>query len=192
MFAKFMFMFMFWSRCSLQNLAECTNLSVDNISRLSDFVLNHNYFKYDGDHYKQIFGCAMGSPISPVLANLVMEEIEETVISTFLYPPKWWFRYVDDSHFCLKKDQVDEFHKHLNSSNLNIQFTLELENTNVLGLPFLETITSRHCTKNHGDVYRKPTHTDHYLDFFSCHPFCHKRSMVNTLLKRANNIPSTN
>ena len=37
-----------------QNLAERTNLSVDNILRLSDFVLNHNYFKYDGDHYKQI------------------------------------------------------------------------------------------------------------------------------------------
>ena len=37
-----------------QNLAERTNLSVDNILRLSDFVLSHNYFKYDGDHYKQI------------------------------------------------------------------------------------------------------------------------------------------
>ena len=66
-----------------QNLAEHTNLSVDNILKLSDFVLNHNYFKYDGDHNKQIFGCAMGSPISPVLADLVMEEIEATAISTF-------------------------------------------------------------------------------------------------------------
>ena len=42
------------------------------------------------------------------------------------------------------------------------------------------------------DVYRKPTLTDRYLDFFSCHPLCHERSVVNTLLKRANNIPSTN
>ena len=42
------------------------------------------------------------------------------------------------------------------------------------------------------DVYRKPTPTDRYLDFFSCHPLCHERSVVNTLLKRANNIPSTN
>ena len=75
-----------------QNLAEHTNLSVDNIFRLSDFVLNHNYFKYDGDHYKQIFGCAMGSPISPVLADLVMEETEETAISTFPYQPKRLFR----------------------------------------------------------------------------------------------------
>ncbi|XP_022784575.1 uncharacterized protein LOC111325104 [Stylophora pistillata] len=134
----------------------------------------------------------MGSPISPVLADLVMEEIEETAISTFPYPPKWWFRYVDDSHSYIKKDQVDNFHKHLNSINPNMQFTLELENTNGQGLPFIDTIPIRRDTKIQVDVYRKPTHTDRYLDFFSCHPMCHKRSVVNTLLKRANNIPSTN
>ena len=89
----------------------------------------------------------MGSPISPVLADLVMEEIKETAISTFRHPPKWWFRYVDDSHSCLKKDEVDEFHKHLNSINPNIQFTLELENSNGQGLPFLDTITSRRDTE---------------------------------------------
>ena len=69
-------------------------MSIDNIMKLSDFVLNHNYFKYDGDNYKQIFGCAMGSPISPVLPDLVLDEIEETAIPTFPHPPKWWFRYV--------------------------------------------------------------------------------------------------
>ena len=140
----------------------------------------------------KIFGCAIGSPISPVLADLVMEEIEETAISTSSHPPKLWFRYVDDSHCCLKMDQVDEFHKHLNSINPNIQVTLELENTNGQGLPFLDTITSRRGTEIQVDVYRKPTHTDRYLDFFSCHTLCYKRSVVSTLLKRANNIPSTN
>ena len=42
-----------------QNLAGRCYLSVDNVLKLSDFVLNHNYFKYDGDHYKQIFGGAI-------------------------------------------------------------------------------------------------------------------------------------
>ena len=44
----------------------------------------------------------------------------------------------------------------------------------------------------HMDVYRKPRHTDRYIDFFSYHPLCHKKFVVNTLLKRVNNIPSTN
>ena len=126
----------------------------------------------------------MGSPISPVLADLV--------ISTFPHPPKWWFRYVDYSHSCLRKDQADHFHKHLNSINPNIQLTLELENTNGHGLPFLHIITSRRGTEIQVDVYRKPTHTDRYLAFSFCHPLCHKRPVVNTLLRRANNIPSTN
>ena len=30
-----------------QNLAERSYLSVDNILKLSDFVLNHNYFRYE-------------------------------------------------------------------------------------------------------------------------------------------------
>ena len=98
----------------------------------------------------------------------------------------------DDSHSCLKKDQVDKFHKHLNSINPHIQFTLELENSNGQGLPFLDTFTTRRDTEIQVDVCRKPTHTDRYLDFLSSHPLCHKRSVVNTLLRRAKTIPSAN
>ena len=129
------------------NRAESSFVSVD-ILKLSDFVLNHNYFKYDGHHYKQIFESAMGSPISPVLADLVMEEIEKTHSHTI---PNLWFCHVHDSHSCLRKDQIDQFHKHLNSINPNIQFTLELENTSGQGLPFLDTITSS-GTEIQGDV----------------------------------------
>ena len=59
------------------------------------------------------------------------------------------------------------------------------------GLPFLDTITIRRGTRLEVNVYRKPTHTDRYLDFNSHHPMCHKRSVVSTLLRRAQNIPST-
>ena len=144
----------------------------------------------DGYHSKQIFRCAVDSPISPMLADLELEVIEETAIITTLHPPKWWFRYVDDSHTCLKKDQVDAVHQLLNSNNTNIQFTLELENTNGHGLPFLDTITSRRGTAVQVEVYRKPIHTDRYLHFLSHHPSCHKRSVVKTLLLRARNISS--
>ena len=133
----------------------------------------------------------MGSPISPVIADLVMEEIEKMAIATASHPPKWWLRYVDKSHACLRKDQVDEFHQHLNSINTNIQFTLELEDTNGQGLPFLDTINIRRGTQLEVNVYRKPTHTDRYLNFNSHHPMCHKRSVVSSLLRRTQNIPST-
>ena len=120
-----------------------------------------------------------------VLTYLGIEDIEATAISKFSHPLKWWFRYVDDGHSCLKKDQVDELYKLLNSINPNTQCTMELENTNGQGLPFVDTTTTRSGTAIQGDVYRKLTHIDRYLDFRSCHLSCPKGSVVNTLLKKS-------
>ena len=171
-------------------LTERTDISVTNIMRLLEFVLKNSFFTYEQEHYQQTFGCAMGSPISATVANLVMEYIEERAISTAAHPPRWWYRYMDDSHACLKKDYVQEFHDHLNSVNPNIQFTKEVEQDNRLS--FLDTTTTRVRDRIQVSVYRKPTHTDKYLDYNSHHPSQHKRSVVNTLLQRAQEIPSTN
>ena len=44
-----------------------------------------------------------------------MEEIEETAIAAARFlSPDWWLRYVDDSHTCLRKDQVDTFYQNPN------------------------------------------------------------------------------
>ena len=85
---------------------------------------------------------------------------------------------------------MQEFHDHLNSIDPNIQFTKEIEEDNRLS--FLDTTTSRVRGHVQVSVYRKPTHTDKYLDYNSHHPAQHKRSVVNTLLDRAQEIPSTN
>ena len=98
-------------------LPDRTDISVCNIMKLLEFVLHNSFFTYKEQHYQQISGCAMGSPISATIADLVMEHIEDIAISTAPHPPNWWFRYVDDSHSSLKREYVDEFHHHLNSIN---------------------------------------------------------------------------
>ena len=45
------------------------------------FVLDNNFFVFQGSHFQQIFGCPMGSPVSAILANLVMEHVEEKALS---------------------------------------------------------------------------------------------------------------
>ena len=77
----------------------------------------------------------MGCPVSAILANLVMEHVEEKELSSAPNPPKWWFRYVDDSHVCIKREHVEEFHARLNSINPHIKFTIEIA--------FLDTNTTR-------------------------------------------------
>lgn len=86
-------------------------MSAENIVKLLEFVLDNNFFVYQGSHFKQIFGCPMGSPVSAIVANLVMEHVEEEALASAPHPPKWWFRYVDDNYVCLQKKYVDELYQ---------------------------------------------------------------------------------
>ena len=61
----------------------------------------------------------MGSSLSPVIANMVMEDLEQQALSTFHNPPSIWVRYVDDVglYAIVKTENIDAFHKHLNTIN---------------------------------------------------------------------------
>ena len=54
-----------------------SKLTPEDIASLLEMCLNSTTFIYDGAHYRQIFGTAMGSPVSAVVANLVMEELQQ-------------------------------------------------------------------------------------------------------------------
>ena len=181
------------SRDRLENdptLAERTCLSVDNICDLLSLCLDATYLTFEGKVYRQIHGTAMGSPVSVVVANLVMEDIEQKALSTFHTPPRFWRRYVDDTCTALPLDVVDSLHQHLNSVDPSIQFTVEKENGGQL--PFLDILLSRESDGSIStSVYRKATHTDQYLNFQSHHPVAHKRAVVRTLMCRAEGLSSS-
>ena len=52
-------------------------LQVGDIMELLQFVITTTYFSFRGTIYQQKFGTAMGSPVSPVIANLFMEWLEQ-------------------------------------------------------------------------------------------------------------------
>ena len=116
-----------------------------------------------------------------------MEVIEDLAISTSSVPPRVWKRYVDDSFVIIKKDAVSSFHDTLNACDPKISFTIELENNGQVA--FLDTLVSRRNGVAVIDIFRKPTHTDRYLDFSSHHAKEHKISTASTLLFRASNLP---
>ena len=60
-----------------------TGLSVVSIMSFLSLCLTATYLSYQGVFYKQVFGTAMGSPVSVVVANLVMEDIESQALSSF-------------------------------------------------------------------------------------------------------------
>ena len=65
----------------------------------------------------------MGSPISPIVANLPMESFEMRALQSSPNPPSVWKRFVDDTFVIMKKAHKEEFLTHLNSMDSNMQFT---------------------------------------------------------------------
>ena len=53
----------------------------------SNFCLNNTYFVFQDTFYEQTRGAVMGSPISPIIANIFMEAFEHRAITTALHPP---------------------------------------------------------------------------------------------------------
>ena len=80
-----------------------------------------------------------------------------------------------------------EFYDHLNSINSDIQFTLETESDNIL--PYLDVLL-HHCDDGgiSTSVFKKPTHTNKYLDLSSHHPLLQKIWAIKTLFTRACNL----
>jgi len=132
----------------------------------------------------------MGSPVSPILANLVMEDIEHKAMSEFHHPPKVGKRYIDDTFVVIKREYLQQFFNFLNSIEPTVQFAKETESDGVLA--FLDVKLTRENT-GYLDytVHRKPTHTDRYPNFRSDHSLQHKKAVIKTLLCRAEHLTSS-
>ena len=57
-------------------------LPVEDIIHLLSFCLKTTQFTYNGTYYQQVFGTAMGSPVSAVIANMAMEDVEQRALAT--------------------------------------------------------------------------------------------------------------
>ena len=125
----------------------------------------------------------MGSPVPVVVAEIVMQNIEEQALATYSETLPLWLRYVDDTITAVHESKIDEFHEHLNEQNTNIQFTKENEENGKI--PFLDCLVTRENNTLRTTVYRKPTHTDRLLDQTSYNPTSHKATTVRTLTRRA-------
>ena len=171
-------------------LKEKTVMEVEDIILLLEFCLKNTYFSFQGQFYEQVEGAAMGSPVSPIVANLYMEYLEQKALSTAPNPPKFWGRYVDDTFVIHKEANKQSFLQHINSVDPAIRFTVE-DNKEDGSIPFLDTIVKPEADGSLSiTVYRKPTHTDQYLQWDSHHHLSAKFSVIQTLSHRASTVCS--
>ena len=170
-------------------LCERTALSPDQIHDLLLTCVSSSSFRWRDKFFEQSTGTSMGSPLSPVLADMFMEEFETTALLSADHRPGTWLRYVDDTFIIWQHgpQHLQSFLDYLNDLHPSIKFTMEQEEGN--SISFLDVKVHRHADGSLGhSVYRKPTHTDRYLHNSSFHHPSVKSSVTRTLVQRAHKI----
>ncbi|BHF72650.1 hypothetical protein SprV_0401571800 [Sparganum proliferum] len=155
-------------------------LIIDYLLKLFAFR-QQTFFTFNGRTYEQIKGTSMGSPISSLVAELVLQKLEKVAFDH--YEPAFWRRCVDDTFVIIERSRLTDLQDLLNGIFTDIQFTREEERAEQL--PFFDVLVTH---PSNGElsttVYRKAINTAQILNYHSNHPMAHKRSCVMTLFQR--------
>ena len=165
------------------SISAVTNINLDLFLELVEFCIDSSYFRFRNTIYIQTFGTAMGSPLSPILADIVMEALLKTVVARMPFNIPFIRKYVDDLILALPKDQLEYALDMFNSYNHHLQFTKEDESYNKL--PFLDTIIERHADQSVSTRwYSKPIASGRLLNFHSFHPMSMKINVATNFIQR--------
>ena len=145
--------------------------------RLAELVLTLNNFSFDGEHYQQVSGVAMGTKMGPNYANLFVSFVEKQIFEKYTDPiPDYLGRYIDDcvgTASCSRGD-LECFINYVNNFHRAFQFTWEISETSVSFLDILVPINGNRLTTS---VFYKPTDSHSYLLYSSSHPNHTKQSI---------------
>lgn len=126
--------------------------------------------------YKQIRGLKMGSSLSQILSDFVIEDIIDGIF-IYIEKPKMLMKYVDDCAILARKQHINEITQALNDANENLVFELTMEDANgcvsYLDMTILNTHTFNILTK----WQQKPMASGRFLNYYSSHP---RSTIINT------------
>ncbi|XP_011864472.1 PREDICTED: uncharacterized protein LOC105560198 [Vollenhovia emeryi] len=125
----------------------------------------------------------MGSPLSPIIADIVMQDLEENILNSLDIKPAIYYRYVDDIIMVAPVDRTNEILTKFNNYHNRLQFTIEYENKRKLS--FLDLSLVIIDNRIYIDWYHKETFSGRLLSYFSNHPDCHKIGTIYSLVDRA-------
>ena len=151
--------------------------------RLLELVFTLKTFQFNGIHYLQTQGTAMGTSCTPSYANLMMGALKKNLLTTDLAVSCiTWKRFIDDCFFTWTGSNSDFllFQEYLNSAHNTIKFTFDSSHISV---PFLDTKVEVLDNKLVTQLFRAPNDAHLYLLPSSYHPR-HTLSSINPYSQR--------
>ena len=165
--------------------------STATLTRLAELVLALNAFSFNGDHYRQVSGVAMGSKMGPNYACLFVGFVEDQMLNQYsVFIPQLYRRYIDDAvgaAYCAREG-LDNFVEVISNFHPALQFTRTI--TEDGDLPFLDISLSISEERITTSVHYKPTDTHSYLHHSSSHPLHCKKSIPYSQLLRIRRLCS--
>ncbi|XP_067622746.1 uncharacterized protein [Eurosta solidaginis] len=120
-------------------IEEYTKIHRKMFMEIVKFCIEENrYFKFNDKIYTQLQGLPMGSPTSPIIADILMEKLLENSIEKLIQKPRSVAKYVDDIFAIVKETEVQNTLDVLNSFDRHIKFTMEFEDGK---LPYLDSLS---------------------------------------------------
>ena len=167
-----------------------TKLRRNEMKMLLELCTKEMHFSFNGKIYKQLDGVCMGSPLGPVIANVFMVHLEETIVPELQEVMPLWKRYVDDTFTFVKKNHISDVVAKINSFHPNIKFTHEVEEQQKI--PFLDVLLKkRDDGRIDTSVYRKPTNNNIYIHWNAYGPRQWKVGTLSGIVQRAYTVCST-
>lgn len=183
-----------------QNLRDNSNLlpkAIDELIILTRTIIKQNYFQFNNEFYTQNEGLAMGSPLSGILAELFLNDLENKYlwnkdrnkVNKIVDKIIFYHRYVDDTILLFNGNarQLNILNNYLNKIHKNMQFTLEIEENHSIN--FLDLTITQSDKNLKFKIYRKPTATDLTIHSTSHHPQTQKMAAYNSFVYRLLTVP---
>ena len=116
-----------------------------------------------------------------------MDDLEKTCLQTlknnYNCVPLFYYRYVDDTIMCIKREHIDLVVSIFNSYHKSLQFTFEMEKNN--SISFLDMTLINKNNRISTNWYQKSTSSSRIINFLSKHPIQQKRNIIYNLTDRA-------
>jgi len=124
----------------------------------------------------------LGFPLSLIIADLVMDDLESKALERFRTEIPFYFRYVNDIATAIPNHVIKEFLEVFNSFHSRLQFTLEVgcDRLNFLDVTIIKAMKG----KLEFNIYHKLTFSGRYLSFLCLQPLSQKKGVLMKMVDR--------